>query len=1074
MKRLFNFIVSLTLIAAIFLATMPSVSAVYSYDPKLALNYASKHWNDGVGECAEFVRNCVYAGGLKIGDYVRTRSCFNAILKNSSAKKHQLELNSKGKATKSLNSSILAPGDVVAQYCITCDKFPHIILFNKYASNGEALFYGHNGAQDGNDEYYATFELNKNSQHKSTCNIIAYVAHFPEANHQHKYENFFESAHPHRRYMQCACGDKYTVAQSSVSTYYGTSYPYYEYYSCEVTSCKYHNSPTGGKALPEKPVLQNMQSWYFKNKPITLSWTGTLNATNSNVQIQRDTFGLGEEWADYKVAENTSNIVNGASIKLSDTGKYRLRIENVNSYFTPTDGNQCKSYSDYVYFTIYEGPVKTYLKNIKSYYESGEKVKLEWDKTETATHYNIYFDQLVNGSYSRVKTIHYAENGTEWQPPNGKYRVLLQPTNSNYYTEDGSTWIYTNSDWVEFTVGMSGGGKCGENAYWQISENGVLTITGSGNMDNYYNQYNETMAPWAVYADKVVEVNIKGISYIGQDAFYGFTNLKKVTMEDTVTSIGYEAFAECTQLSELELSDSLTVIGQFAFMSTAIKSVDIPEGVTKILTMSFCNCENLTDVIIPSGVTEIRHTAFKSCTNLKTVTLSSSVSKIDTMAFGGCSSLTDVYYYGTEEQWSKITFGDYNTPILNANIHFLGPVVGVTGITLDKSSLTGYVNQSYTLTATVNPQNATNKNIVWKSSNESVATVKNGVVTTVGEGSATITATTEDGGFSAECTVTVLLSSYSGTIVLPDVGAGTQEGVCGENAYWRITDDGILEITGTGAMEDYTDENKAPWIRYKDNIFEIYIEGITHIGDCAFYGCDLVEFVSIDESVASIGDFAFADCSLLQDISFCDTVTELGESAFDGCSALMSVKLPSGIKEIENKTFANCSSIEEITIPKGVETVADNAFSSCASLVKINIPASVIGISENAFDGCENLVICGYEDTFAKVYAVKNDIPFKSTYSMELMYLNNDFEVIYSSAYGEKFGKMVAALYNKDGKMLDVKAFDVSDFDTIFMVGFETSLSDTDYAKVMWFDGYNTLKPICESKQAFVESKTES
>ena len=82
--------------------------------------------------------------------------------------------------------------------------------------------------------------------------------------------------------------------------------------------------------------------------------------------------------------------------------------------------------------------------------------------------------------------------------------------------------------------------------------------------------------------------------------------------------------------------------------------------------------------------------------------------------------------------------------------------VPVTGVTLDKQTLELYTGDSQPLTATVQPANATNKNVTWSSDNETVATVNtNGNVTAVAAGTATITVTTEDGTFTATCKVTV-------------------------------------------------------------------------------------------------------------------------------------------------------------------------------------------------------------------------------------------------------------------------------------------------------------------------------
>ena len=87
--------------------------------------------------------------------------------------------------------------------------------------------------------------------------------------------------------------------------------------------------------------------------------------------------------------------------------------------------------------------------------------------------------------------------------------------------------------------------------------------------------------------------------------------------------------------------------------------------------------------------------------------------------------------------------------------------VPVTGVTLDKTTLELFTGGSATLTATVQPDDATNKNVTWQSDNANVATVQNGTVNAVGAGEATITVTTEDGKKTATCKVTVTQSEYS-------------------------------------------------------------------------------------------------------------------------------------------------------------------------------------------------------------------------------------------------------------------------------------------------------------------------
>ena len=118
--------------------------------------------------------------------------------------------------------------------------------------------------------------------------------------------------------------------------------------------------------------------------------------------------------------------------------------------------------------------------------------------------------------------------------------------------------------------------------------------------------------------------------------------------------------------------------------------------------------------------------------------------------------------------------------------------VPVTGVTLDKTTLELFTGGSATLTATVQPDDATNKDVTWQSDNANVATVQNGTVNAVGAGEATITVTTEDGEYIATCTVTVTQSIHSITADITALNFG--------NAYTGYTQPAAqtVTITNTG------------------------------------------------------------------------------------------------------------------------------------------------------------------------------------------------------------------------------------------------------------------------------------
>lgn len=128
--------------------SVKEVHAANNYNASAALAYASAHWNDGVGLCAEFVSRCAQAGGLNIGTYGYTIDCFEAIESATGVQRQDLALDSYGHATKALNGNKLAAGDIVIQWCYTDGLRPHIAICCGFDSSGRALYYAHNNAMN--------------------------------------------------------------------------------------------------------------------------------------------------------------------------------------------------------------------------------------------------------------------------------------------------------------------------------------------------------------------------------------------------------------------------------------------------------------------------------------------------------------------------------------------------------------------------------------------------------------------------------------------------------------------------------------------------------------------------------------------------------------------------------------------------------------------------------------------------------------------------------------------------------------------------------------------------------------
>ena len=178
-----------------------------------------------------------------------------------------------------------------------------------------------------------------------------------------------------------------------------------------------------------------------------------------------------------------------------------------------------------------------------------------------------------------------------------------------------------------------------------LSEDGTLTISGTGDMPDYFS----VKAPWYDNREEIKKVVITdGVTNIGRSAFNGCVNLISVTIPNSVASIGDYAFYNCYSLTSIKIPNSVTSIGMYAFyFCTGLTSVEIPNSVTSIGENAFCDCSNLTSVTIGNSVMSIGKQAFDSCSSLTSLEIPNSVTSVGERAFLFCSRFTSITFKGS-------------------------------------------------------------------------------------------------------------------------------------------------------------------------------------------------------------------------------------------------------------------------------------------------------------------------------------------------------------------------------------------------------------------------------------------
>ena len=186
---------------------------------------------------------------------------------------------------------------------------------------------------------------------------------------------------------------------------------------------------------------------------------------------------------------------------------------------------------------------------------------------------------------------------------------------------------------MDLLANAENSGTCGPNLRWLLTDNGVLIISGKGEMNDYSF---DNRSPRSKSDIKRIIIG-DGVTTIGSSAFDNCSNLTSVAIPNSVTEIGFRAFEDCRALTSINIPNSVTEIGDYAFYNCSeLTSITIPNSVTRIGDLAFSGCRSLKNFTFGSGLRSIGQGAFSDCFNITQISSEAVVPPIcDSGAFYG-------------------------------------------------------------------------------------------------------------------------------------------------------------------------------------------------------------------------------------------------------------------------------------------------------------------------------------------------------------------------------------------------------------------------------------------------------
>ena len=560
------------------------------------------------------------------------------------------------------------------------------------------------------------------------------------------------------------------------------------------------------------------------------------------------------------------------------------------------------------------------------------------------------------------------------------------------------------------------------NTITKIKDNAFRGCTGLTNIDLHLIS---TIGGSAFYeCSGLTSVNLESATSIGSNAFFKAYSLESVDFSDNLTTIGGSAFYAC-KIGKIEIPSSIVSIGSYAFEANGVlrtiiirkesamlpystdmlkgfnnyakiyvpdgllasyksnsswkalgvdkfyglsivksngmaisgntlvqyfgtdESVTIPSSITNILPYAFYRNTFVRRIVIPGTITTITDHAFYGCDNLETVKLMRGTTQISSYAFAENALLQSINLPDT-----LVNIGAYSF----MNAAFTDIVVPNSVTSIGAGAFQGCPLESITLPFVGGSKTSTGSSAVFgyifgynSVQIDKTSTYVNGHVeerfgsqpaSTVWQYSEYVYSNTSSSyRYYYPTSYYYYIPSTLTTVVISDAMVIPEEAFFNCENITSVTLNNGVEVIGTNAFKNCTalQSMSLP-------------SSVTEVGSYAFYGCSNMASITLS-NLTKINGYTFQGCSSLDGVVLPETLTEICNYAFSGCVGLTGITIPNTVTRIGQSAFSGCTGITKLTLPNGLQTIGQEAFKNM-QLQSIVVPNSVTSIGVGAFQGC--------------------------------------------------------------------------------------------------------------------------